>query len=106
MVQEESVRLKELGNEHFRSLRYVEAVEAYSAALAAAPSLTETERKAGGASVEDRAALLTNRGTAKLKLGDAEACVDDCNAALALDGHRVKSLFRRAQVRSLSSPTP
>ena len=97
--QEGVFRDKEAGNEHFRTSRFADASEAYSKALAQMAMLTTPSDKAAAAAfVEEKAAILTNRGTAKLKMGDVAGCLQDCDAALAVAPQRVKTLFRRSQV--------
>jgi len=76
---------KTRGNEAFQKGRYQEAIAAYTEAIAIDDD-----------NVDLHLTLFTNRATAKFKLGDHTGCIDDCNAALAIQPRHLKALLRRA----------
>ncbi|KAK6941774.1 DnaJ domain [Dillenia turbinata] len=83
----ELLRLKNAGNEAFKSGRYEEAVECYSAALLA--------------NVESRpfvAICFCNRAAAYQALGQIADAIADCSIAIALDGNYQKAISRRASL--------
>ncbi|XP_070619638.1 protein unc-45 homolog A [Erythrolamprus reginae] len=80
--------LRREGNEHFQAGRYAEALAAYARAL----GLPEA-----GLEASQRALLHRNRAACHLKLEDYAEAEVDASRALELDGHDVKSLFRRSQ---------
>uniref|UniRef100_A0A8C6YH00 Protein unc-45 homolog B n=1 Tax=Naja naja TaxID=35670 RepID=A0A8C6YH00_NAJNA len=77
-------QLRQEGNEYFQAGRYAEALVAYARAL----DLPEA-----GPEASQRALLYRNRAACHLKLVSRAAG----RRALELDGHDVKSLFRRSQ---------
>jgi len=79
--------LKARGNAHYARGDDGPAVEDYTAGLRA---LGEQEHKAL------RGALLSNRAAVRLRRGEHELCVQDCDAALKLDAGRAKCYYRRA----------
>uniref|UniRef100_A0A670YWR1 Protein unc-45 homolog B n=2 Tax=Pseudonaja textilis TaxID=8673 RepID=A0A670YWR1_PSETE len=80
--------LRQEGNEYFQAGRYAEALVAYARAL----DLPEA-----GPEASQRALLYRNRAACHLKLEDYAQAEVDASRALELDGHDVKSLFRRSQ---------
>ena len=72
------------GNAFFRRGEYAEAIDAYTRALDVVP---------------DDAGCLSNRAAARLKVGDAEAALEDASAALRSDPDHDKARRRRAQAR-------
>lgn len=76
---------KEVGNEHFRNQRYLEAVECYSHALLECPQ-----------DHKFRVIFLKNRAACYLKLKQFNSAMDDCTQALQIDPDDVKALYRRA----------
>ena len=79
--------LKARGNAHYARGDDGPAVEDYTAGLRA---LGEQEHKTL------RGALLSNRAAVRLRRGEHELCVQDCDAALKLDAGRAKCYYRRA----------
>ena len=81
-------RLKQEGNQCFRSGDYDRALQLYSEALDACPDCCRA----------DRAVLLSNRAAARSHVSpeEREAIVSDCSQALELDGCYLKPRLRRA----------
>lgn len=86
--QEESLRLKADANGHYVSTRYEEAIDTYTHALELCPLKFK----------HDRAIFYSNRAAAKLKKGDKESALEDCNEALVQNPTYLKALVRRAQL--------
>uniref|UniRef100_A0A8C6YDH9 Protein unc-45 homolog B n=1 Tax=Naja naja TaxID=35670 RepID=A0A8C6YDH9_NAJNA len=84
MAASAMAELRQEGNEYFQAGRYAEALVAYARAL----DLPEA-----GPEASQRALLYRNRAACHLKLVSRAAG----RRALELDGHDVKSLFRRSQ---------
>ena len=76
---------KEVGNEHFKNQRYLEAAECYSHALLDCPQ-----------DHKFRVTFLKNRAACYLKLKQFTSALDDCTQALQIDPDDVKALYRRA----------
>lgn len=74
----------------FRAGQYVDALEEYEKALAALETASTAQHP------DTHVALLNNRAACMLKLGNARACSEDCDAALAIDPSNLKALLRRA----------
>ena len=92
---------KKDGNAAFAQGQWAEAAAAYTSGLDALAAGEEDADSgppppAASAFSEVHASLLTNRALCALKEGRWQSCVDDCDAALAVDGYRPKALFRRA----------
>lgn len=85
MPSESGKSLKEKGNALFKSGDYQQAVDIYTSALDVA--------------LEDREvllAVLSNRAACFLKLERYQDCIDDCSAALEINGSQPKPYYRRA----------
>ncbi|CAH1773410.1 unnamed protein product [Owenia fusiformis] len=82
-------RLKESGNELFKTGQYAHAVEKYN--LAIEKLLPAKDKQKVNIST-----LYSNRAACKTKIGDCRGCVDDCSKALDLVPHSLKPLLRRA----------
>lgn len=78
-------KTKEAGNEAYKSCRFKEALTLYTEALALDPLNKKTNAK-----------LYFNRATVYHRLAKTKEAVDDCTAALKLDGDYLKALLRRA----------
>lgn len=78
-----SAILKEQGNALVKAGDYAGALTAYSAAMVL------------GQAGSSKAALFTNRALCKMKMGDLEGALADCNACLALDPNFVRGYERR-----------
>ncbi|XP_024922352.3 uncharacterized protein LOC107431637 isoform X1 [Ziziphus jujuba] len=81
---------KNAGNEAFKSGRYAEAVEHYTAALSN--------------NVESRpfvAICFCNRAAAHQALGQIADAIADCSLAIALDGNYAKAISRRATLHEM-----
>jgi tetratricopeptide (TPR) repeat protein len=74
---------REQGNQKFASKLYVEAIELYSRSIECRPTVP----------------ALANRALAYLKMGEAEACIEDSTTALEMDSNHVKSYLRRATAK-------
>lgn len=86
----ELLRLKNAGNEAFRSGRYTEAVEHYTMALSS--------------NVESRpfaAICFCNRAAAYQALGQIADAIADCSLAIALDENYTKAVTRRATLHEM-----
>ncbi|GLT45257.1 hypothetical protein SLA2020_191020 [Shorea laevis] len=86
----ELLRLKNAGNDAFRSGRYAEAVEHYTVALSS--------------NVESRpyaAICFCNRAAADQALGQIADAIADCSLAIALNGSYTKALSRRATLHGI-----
>ncbi|XP_062002722.1 uncharacterized protein LOC133720442 [Rosa rugosa] len=81
---------KDAGNEAFRSGRYTEAVEHYTVALS---------RNIGSRPFSS--ICLCNRAAAHQALGQITDAIADCSLAIALDGHYVKAVSRRATLHEM-----
>lgn len=76
---------KESGNQFFKNLRYVEAIQCYTRALDECPQDHQC-----------RAVFLKNRAACYLKLQQFSSALSDCTQALSIDPSDVKALYRRA----------
>ena len=83
---------KERANRAYASGNYEAALEAYAAALAA---IGQGE---GKEAQELRSTLHSNRAACHLQLKRFAECIEEATAALALNPHMIKALYRRAQV--------
>lgn len=83
---------KERGNRAFALGQSSEALEAYAAALAAIGQGEGKEEQ------ELRSTLHSNRAACYLQLKRFGECIEEATAALALNSHLIKALYRRAQV--------
>lgn len=86
--REESTRLKEEGNEHFRKADYVEAEHSYSQALQTCPCCFQKERSV----------LFSNRAAARMKQDKKEAAISDCSKAIQLNPSYIRAMLRRAEL--------
>lgn len=71
------VTLKNRGNALFQQQKYRPAIEAYTEAICLAPNPV----------------YFTNRALCYLKLNESDKVIDDCDAALRLDGNSVKANY-------------
>ena len=100
--EEEAEALKAAGNAALQAGDAQGAVDAYTKALGLLllPSAS-TDAGSGGASsakkVTLHAALLNNRGLARLRLGEYEEAMDDATAMLALEPGNAKARYRRGK---------
>lgn len=90
--QDELVSFKNEGDDAFRLNRFKEAIQQYTQAL----------------DVDDdaivwNAILYSNRAAAHMALRDYSKAIQDCNKAIALDGHYMKAYLRRARAYKESS---
>merc|ERR1712107_175124 len=110
-----ALKMKELGTEAFKAQDYAGAVDRYADGveyITCEPSGPDDDSdgegyEGGGGSGEKvelgeddkklAVALLNNCAMARMKLGDAESAIKDCNKALEYDASNVKALFRRAE---------
>ncbi|KAM3738949.1 hypothetical protein ACB098_09G168400 [Castanea mollissima] len=86
----ELLRLKNAGNEAFRSGKYADAIEHYTVALSS--------------NVESRpfaAICLCNRGAAYQALGQIADAIADCSLSIALDRNYAKAVSRRATLHEM-----
>ena len=83
---ENSKKLKDNGNEAFKSGNYESALDNYSKALTVDPMNKSLKSK-----------LYFNRATVHSKLGDLQKCLEDCTKALDNDPNYLKPLLRRAK---------
>ncbi|XP_023887583.2 uncharacterized protein LOC111999685 isoform X2 [Quercus suber] len=86
----ELLRLKNAGNEAFRSGKYTDAIEHYTVALSS--------------NVESRpfaAICLCNRGAAYQALGQIADAIADCSLSIALDRNYAKAVSRRATLHEM-----
>ncbi|KAJ8612844.1 hypothetical protein CTAYLR_002084 [Chrysophaeum taylorii] len=100
---EAAVELKSKGNAAFSSGDEEGAVAAYTRGIEALDAIEKSQSSnggGGGGAVELRCTILCNRAACFLKQRKYSACVADCDEALALDGGRVKALYRRAKARA------
>ena len=88
-------RIKEEGNQLFRSGSYAEAVIKYSEAAAELDKIVLTSRSVTDA----RISLMSNIAFSHLKLSEWSECEAAASAVLELDPLNVKALFRRGAAR-------
>ncbi|XP_062976599.1 tetratricopeptide repeat protein 1 [Elgaria multicarinata webbii] len=86
--QNESIKLKEEGNEQFKKGEYKEAEDSYAKALQVCPACCST----------DRSILYSNRAAARMKQDKKETAISDCSKALELNPNYMKALLRRAEL--------
>ncbi|EOD51666.1 Tetratricopeptide TPR-1 [Neofusicoccum parvum] len=79
-------RMKEEGNQAFKSGKYKDAVDIYTQALEVDPQNKGTNSK-----------ILQNRATANIKLKNYQQSVDDCTRALELDSSYLKARKTKAK---------
>lgn len=84
----EAQKLKEQGNEYFRTGSYKTAIRTYSRALRTCPLKY----------AKDRAIMYSNRAACKMRLEDYEDSIKDSTKALELHPHYMKALMRRAEL--------
>nr|CAB3266503.1 sperm-associated antigen 1 [Phallusia mammillata] len=80
--------IKQAANDLFRSGQYGLAAEKYAQAIGKLPVSPEYSNAS--------ALLHNNRAACKLKIGDNNACIEDCTRVLKLKPYDVKALVRRA----------
>lgn len=85
-ASEGCVDWKRIGNEHFVSKRYKDAVNAYTKGL---------EKQ--NISAEDQVDLLANRSASYLRLANYKLALIDAEAALAIDKFHVKCIYRKSK---------
>lgn len=86
--RKESTRLKEDGNELFKTGDYIEAENLYYEALLKCPAFYQKER----------AILYSNRAAARLKQDKTEPALTDCTKAIELNPDYIRALLRRAEL--------
>ncbi|GLJ21779.1 hypothetical protein SUGI_0406510 [Cryptomeria japonica] len=97
------VELRSEGNKYFRDGYWNRAIDCYSRCIDLALSRDKIEPQVRSAShIQEKVkeALLysySNRAEAKLRLKEYGDAVEDCDKALALDQHHLKSLFRKGR---------
>lgn len=79
--------LKKKGNQHYKSEKFDDSIDAYTEALSLESELC----------ANDRSILLKNRAAAYLKINNFKLALADCDAALQLSPGDVKALYRRSQ---------
>ncbi|XP_077183347.1 tetratricopeptide repeat protein 1 [Paroedura picta] len=84
----ESIKLKEEGNEQFKRKEYEGAEDSYAKALKVCPACYST----------DRSVLYSNRAAARMKQDKKETAIGDCSKALELNPDYIKALLRRAEL--------
>lgn len=84
-------KLKQEGNEAFKSKNFEQAKEFYSKALELIPNHEKKKEE----SKQTLSILYCNRGATYLQLNNFEECLKDCNSALELSPNLVKALYRR-----------
>nr|XP_060620933.1 tetratricopeptide repeat protein 1 isoform X1 [Anolis sagrei ordinatus] len=84
----ESIKLKEEGNEQFKKGDYKEAEDSYAKALQICPACCKT----------DRSILYSNRAAARMKQDKKDTAISDCSKALELNANYIKALLRRAEL--------
>lgn len=87
---------KDRGNKQFRAGCAHEAIDLYSQAIAIYSELDEQHHTLELKS--DIAGVYSNRAACFLKLNRYSEVISDCDAALSIDGSRIKALYRRAMV--------
>ncbi|KAK7880379.1 hypothetical protein WMY93_032990 [Mugilogobius chulae] len=86
--RQQSLSLKDKGNQLFKNHRWASAECLYSEALSLCPLSFSS----------DRAVLFSNRGAARVHLGEKDRAIADCSKALELNPDYVKALLRRAEL--------
>lgn len=91
-LREESIELKNKGNNEFGLGNFYEAADLYTKALDKCPLVFSS----------DRATYLSNRAASHMKLFDWEAAIKDCTEAIELGPPNDKPLERRAYSYAMS----
>ncbi|XP_072301506.1 tetratricopeptide repeat protein 1 [Eucyclogobius newberryi] len=86
--RQQSLSLKHRGNQLFKSQKWSSAESVYSEALTLCPLSFST----------DRAVLFSNRGAARVHLGEKDKAIADCSKAVELNPEYIKALLRRAEL--------
>ena len=95
---QEAREAKARGNTHFKAGEYDAAIECYTMAIDSTVNYAEAD--------DDLAIFYANRAACFAKIGEHDAVVDDCTAALERKADYTKALLRRAAAReALKFPT-
>ncbi|XP_020780137.2 tetratricopeptide repeat protein 1, partial [Boleophthalmus pectinirostris] len=86
--RQQSLSLKDKGNQLFKDQDWCSAERVYSEALSLCPLSFNS----------DRAVLYSNRGAARVHLGEKDKAIADCTKALELKPDYLKALLRRAEL--------
>ncbi|XP_033834880.1 tetratricopeptide repeat protein 1 [Periophthalmus magnuspinnatus] len=86
--RQQSLSLKDEGNQLFKKHDWCAAESVYSEALSLCPLSFSC----------DRAVLYSNRGAARVHLGEKDKAIADCTKALELKPDYLKALLRRAEL--------
>ena len=81
--------LKERGNEHIKAKKYEEAYQCYSQALELDPFNKNLN-----------SIIYSNRALALMKMDKLGEALTDCNKSLELNSKYIKSLLRRAEIKT------
>lgn len=86
--KQQSIDLKNKGNDVFKAGNHLESLKIYTEGLNLCPlSFSQV-----------RAMLYSNRAASKAKLGRTESAIEDCTKAIDLDENYIRALLRRAQL--------
>ncbi|XP_076249778.1 tetratricopeptide repeat domain 1 [Calliopsis andreniformis] len=87
-LRNKAERLKNEGNELFKSEQYMEAISVYTQGIQTCPLAYDKERSI----------LYANRAAAKSKCLQKESAIADCTKAIEINPSYVKAYIRRAQL--------
>ncbi|XP_022908822.1 tetratricopeptide repeat protein 1-like [Onthophagus taurus] len=87
-LHKEALEFKQIGNEEFKTEKYLESINNYTKALNICPL----------AYSNDRAIFYCNRAASKMKLQRDDLAIEDCTKAITLNGNYLKAYVRRAKL--------